>query len=170
MTNATVKAVNNQIKEELYSSYLYLAMSAYAQQLNLAGVANWFFVQAQEELDHAKGFYQHLVACGAKVTLQAIAQPPVEFTGVTKMFQESLKHEQFITSKIHQLCDLASKEKDRALENLLRWYVTEQVEEEANVTALIEKIKLTGDKGAALYWLDKDLAARVYTPAVITAK
>lgn len=170
MTEKTQNAINMQIKEELYSSYLYLAMSAYAQAKNLSGVANWFYVQAKEEIDHAMGFYNYLLERGGEVELQEIAKPPKKFESVTSLFEEGLKHEQHITGTINALYVLATEEKDYAFQSFLKWYIEEQVEEEANATEIIEKIKLVGDSGPVLYMLDKELSGRQYTPTSPTAK
>ena len=160
-------ALNDQIQEELYSGYLYWAMAAHCANQNLLGFENWFMVQAQEERDHALGFYNYLVARGAQVTLKALKQPPATFKGPLHLFEEALKHEQHITAKINALYELAGKEKDFATQSFLKWYLDEQVEEEANAQAMIDAITLVGNKGEALYLLDKELAARTYKQAAI---
>lgn len=154
-------AINDQIKEELFSAYIYLAMAAYCEHLNLRGMANWFDVQSQEEVDHARGFYNYLVEANGRVRLQAVPEPPTDFKGPLGMAEETLKHEQYITSKINELYELAQSEKDYAFQSFLKWYIDEQVEEEASATELIEKIKMVGKEPAALYILDKEMSARV---------
>jgi ferritin len=163
-----VEAINVQINKEMYSAYLYLSMSAHSEIIGLKGFANWFYVQYQEETVHAMKFYHYLLSQGEKVKLGAIEQPPSEFASPMAMFEATLKHELFITKSINDLVDLAVTEKDHATQILLQWYVTEQIEEEANDNEIIGKLKLIGD-GAGLFLLDKDLAARVFVPPPMTA-
>ena len=170
MDTKLVKAMNDQIKEELYSAYLYLSMSAYAEAKNLKGFANWFFVQYQEELDHMTGFFRFLNEKGVKIELQAIDQPPTTFKSPAALFSEALKHEQFITAKIHDLFEMARENKDYASETFLTWYVNEQVEEENNATDMVNKIAMIGENGTSIYLLDKELMGRAYKPASILGK
>ncbi|HOW98933.1 MAG TPA: ferritin [Kiritimatiellia bacterium] len=154
------KAINEQINKELYSSYLYLAMSAQAEALGLKGFANWFKVQAAEENEHAMKFFDYLGEQGARVKLAAIDQPPVEFKSPKAMFEETLKHEKTVTASINALADLALAEKDHATGSFLRWFVDEQVEEEANAQEIVDWLKLAGEAGNALLFLDSKLRAR----------
>lgn len=156
-------SLNGQINKELYSAYLYLSMSAYSDSIGLKGFANWFYVQYQEETEHAMRIYQYLQEQGESVKLQAIEQPPVEFETALQMFEATLEHEKFITKSINELVDLAIQEKDHATHIFLQWFVTEQVEEEANDNEIIDKLKLIGDQANALFMLDKDLASRAFT-------
>ncbi len=158
------EAINRQINEELYSSYLYLSMSAYFESLGLRGFANWMYVQYQEEKDHAMKLYRYLIERGGRVKLYAIKEPPHEWNSPLHAFEETLKHERHITKCINDLVDLAEKKKDRATFNLLQWYVDEQVEEEANDEEIIQKLKMIGDNPQGLLMLDRELAARTYTP------
>lgn len=157
-------ALNEQLNKELYSAYLYMSMSAYSTHIGLKGFANWFMVQYQEEMMHAMKFYNYINDQGGQVKLMAIDAPPTEFTSPLDMFDKTLKHEQFVTKRINNLVDLAIKEKDHATNIFLQWFITEQVEEEANGNDIITKLKLVGKKGDALLMLDKELAARVFTP------
>ena len=154
------KAINEQINKELYSAYLYLAMSAQAEAMGLKGFASWFKVQAGEEAGHAMKFSGYVAEQGARVKLAAIEQPPVEFKSVAAMFQETLKHEKTVTASIHALVDLAIAEKDHATNSFLKWFVDEQVEEEANAQEIVDLLKLAGDAGNALLFLDSKLGAR----------
>jgi len=167
MHNTLVSEFNKQIQEEMFSSYLYLSMSAYCESKNLKGFANWFTVQAKEEVDHMMGFYHHLINSGEQVELLAIDKPENTFGTPLAMVKKALAHEQHISGRIKKLLDLAKEEKEYAAELFLHWYITEQVEEERNTTELIEKLKMVGDSGASLYLLDKELASRVYVPANI---
>ncbi|HUU63401.1 MAG TPA: ferritin [Dehalococcoidia bacterium] len=157
-------ALNEQLNKEMYSAYLYMSMSAYRTHIGLKGFANWFMVQYQEEMLHAMKFYDYINDQGGQVMLMAIDAPPTEFESPLDMFEKTLKHEQFVTRRINDLVDLAIKEKDDATNIFLQWYVTEQIEEEANDNDIIAKLKLVGKKGDALLMLDKELAARVFTP------
>ena len=153
-------AFNKQINAELYSSYLYLAMSAYCESINLSGFAHWMRSQSQEELEHAMKFYGFVHDRGGRVVFQALAQPPADFGGPTSLFEQTLEHEQFITSKIHDLYSLATAEKDYASLGLLQWFVDEQVEEEKNAGDILAMLKMIGDKGQGLIMLDRQLAQR----------
>jgi len=170
MNENIIKAVNQQINEEFYSAYLYLAMSAVASENSLAGFAHWLMIQAQEERDHAMGLYNHMIDRGATVTLTAIAQPDYKYVGPMDLLNKSLAHEQHITKCIHNLYSLAEAEKDYALRSLLDWYVKEQIEEEGSLKLLIDQIKLTGEKSGSFYMFDKTLGKRVYTQASILVK
>lgn len=160
ISKKTAEAINGQINKEFYSAYLYLSMSAWSASKNLKGFANWFAVQAQEELGHAMKFIRYLEEQGATVRLQAIEAPTATFASPTAAFEATLKHEQFITQSIHKLMDQAIAEKDHATQILLQWFVTEQVEEEANVTEIVEKLRLVGEHPHGLFMVDRELAAR----------
>ena len=159
-----VKALNKQINNELYSAYLYLSMSAHSTFIGMKGFANWFMVQYQEEMTHAMKIYDYVNDQGGQVKLMAVAEPPAEFGSPLDMFEKTLKHERFITKCINDLVDLAVKEKDHATNIFLQWFVTEQIEEEANDNDIISKLKLVGKEGNGLFMIDKELAARVFTP------
>lgn len=158
------EALNEQLNKELYSAYLYLAMSAHSTHVGLPGFANWFMVQYHEEMDHAMRIYRYINDQGGKVKLAAIDEPPSEFEDAMDMFQKTLKHEQFITKSIHELMNLAIQERDHATQIFLQWFVTEQIEEEGNDNEIIAKLELAGKEGNGLFMIDKELAARVYTP------
>ena len=160
------EAINKQINEEMYSSYLYLSMSAYFENIGLRGFANWMYVQYQEEKDHAMKFYRYLIERGGRVKLYQIKEPPHEWNSPLHAFEETLKHEKHITECINELVDLAENKKDRATFNLLQWYVDEQVEEEANDEEIIQALKMIGDHGQGLLMLDRELASRTYVPLV----
>jgi len=157
------QTLNEQINREMYSAYLYLSMSAHAQDIGLPGFANWFMVQYKEETEHAMRIYNYIIEQGGKVELKAIDEPLSEFKDPMDMFKKTLKHEQFITKSINDLVDLAVKEKDHATQIFLQWFVTEQVEEEANDNDIIAKLELAGGKGNGLFMIDKELAQRTFT-------
>ncbi len=156
------KALNEQINKEMYSAYLYMAMSADTTYRGLDGFANWFMVQYHEEMEHATRIYNYINEQGGKVELQGIDQPPTKFKDPVDMFKKTLEHEQFITKSIHELVDLAKKENDYATEIFLQWFVTEQIEEEANDNEIIGKLEIVGNKGNGLYMIDRELAQRKF--------
>ncbi len=160
LKDSVLNAINEQINAEMYSSYLYLSMSAHFEAANLSGFAHWMRVQSREELDHAMKFFDYMQDQGCPVTLKAIAQPPTQFGSPLAVFQQVLEHEQKVTSLIHGLYDLAVKENDYATQGLLQWYVNEQVEEEKNATRILEELKMVGESGASLFLVDRQLAAR----------
>jgi ferritin len=153
-------ALNEQIKEELFSSYLYLSMAAYCESVNLPGFAHWMQTQSGEELEHAMKFFGYIHDRGGRVLLQALDQPAAEFGGPTDLFEKTLAHEQYITGRIHQLYALAVEENDYASLSMLQWFVDEQVEEEKNASEILEVLKMIGDKGQGLIMLDRQLASR----------
>ena len=158
------QALNDQIKWELYSGYLYLSMSAFFAAINLEGFANWMRVQAQEELSHAVRFYDFVIERHRKVILQAVEAPPSKWASPLAAFEKTLEHELVVTSRINELADLALKTKDHATHIFLQWFVTEQVEEEANADRIIQQLKLIGKESSGLFMLDRELGQRVYTP------
>jgi len=153
-------AMNDQIKNELYSAYLYLSMSAYFESLNLPGFAHWMRVQAQEEVEHAMKFFDFIHERGGTVTLQAIDQPPAKFKSPLDAFQAAYEHEQEVSKTINEIYALAAQEKDYASQAFLDWFVTEQVEEEKLTAQVVEMLKRAGTEGPALLMLDQQLAAR----------
>ena len=162
-----LKALNAHLNEEFYSSYLYLSMAAYFEAKNLKGFANWFRIQTQEEYMHGMKFFNFILQKGGKVSLSQINMPEIEWKDIPEIFSDTLKHEQKITGLINKLTELAMIEKDFATNNFLQWFVTEQVEEEANVEEIIQKIEMIGDNKSGLYMLDNELGARVLTPATV---
>ena len=163
-------AINKQINAELYSGYLYLSMSAYYQSKNLPGFANWLYVQMQEEQAHAQIMYNHVVARGGRVILQHIAGPPTEWPDIGKPFADAYEHEKKVTRMMDDLVDLAMAEKDHASNAMLQWFVSEQVEEENNTCAITQQFQLVGTVPAGILMLDRELAARIFTPpAILTA-
>jgi ferritin len=164
-------AINAQIAREYYSSYLYLSMAAYFEEQELPGFAKWMRVQVQEEEAHAMIFFNYLCERGGKVILEALPQPPADYDSTLDVFEKTYVHEQMITASINDLADLAVKERDHASRNLLNWFVDEQVEEEANDTAIIAQLKRIGHDGNALVMMDRELGTRVFNvPAPLAAK
>ena len=160
-------AFNDQINKELYSAYLYLAMKTKFEEMNLQGFVNWFDIQVQEERAHGMGMYDYLNERGGSVILEAIDKPIVNGSTPLEIFEQVLEHEQYVTSRINALMDVADEVKDRAALSFLNWYIKEQVEEEASVGGVLDTLKLIGDDKKALLILDKDLATRVFNPPTI---
>jgi ferritin len=152
--------INEQIKNELYSAYLYLSMSAYCEAANLPGCAHWMRVQSQEEVSHAMKFFEFVFDRGGRVVLQAIDQPPVDFKSPLDIFQQTLQHEQKVTAMINHIYELAVKENDYATQTFVQWFITEQVEEEKNASQILDQLKAIGDQPAALFMLDGYLGKR----------
>jgi ferritin len=160
LSKALQDAINEQIKNELYSAYLYLAMAAYSEANSLPGFAHWLRVQSDEEVEHAMKFFDFVNERGGRVVLHAIDQPPVEFESPVKIFEETLNHERKVTGMIHHLYELALEEKDYPTQVLLHWFIDEQVEEESNATQIVDTLEMIGDKGQALVMFDRELGKR----------
>ena len=154
------KAINEQINKEIYSAYLYLAMAAQCENMGFKGFGNWFKVQYQEELSHAMKFFDYINDQGGRVELAAIKQPPMTFKSPLAMFEQAYKHEQYVTQSIHGLVDLAVKEGDHATNSMLKWFVDEQVEEEAHASEIVTQMSMIGPSGAGLLYLDGKLGKR----------
>ncbi len=154
------QAINEQIKNELYSGYLYLAMAAQCESMNLKGFAHWLKVQAKEELGHAMRLYDFVNDRGGRVVLEAIEKPPVEYPSLQAMFTTVLEHEQKVTVLINKLYEMAKEENDYPLQVHLQWFIEEQVEEEKNPTEILAMLKLTGEGGNGLLMLDSKLRER----------
>ncbi len=155
-------AINDQINEELYSSYLYLSMSAYAYSINLSGFGNWFHIQAQEELAHTMRLFDYLVERGGRPTMSPVAGPPTEWESPVHVFEETLKHEESVTHRINVLMDVAIDEHDHAARSFLQWFVDEQVEEESSVGDVLAQLKMVNGEGHGLLLLDREFAARTF--------
>lgn len=158
-------AINAQINAELWSAYLYLSMSMDAEDKGFKGIANWFFVQFQEEQDHARILMNYLNSREAKVELKPIEAVQTQWDSVLAMFQNTLEHEKVVTSLINNLFSIATDDKDYASVNSLRWFVDEQVEEEESAREMIAAVEAVEGNKYGMYMLDKELAARTYTQA-----
>ena len=154
------KALNEQFNREYYSSYLYLAMSAYCVSTNYDGAASWMRLQAQEEMTHAMKFYDYIHHQQAGVVLEAIDQPSAKFKSVLDAFEKTLAHEKYITKSINDLYALAVQEKDFATQAFLQWFVSEQIEEESEAQRVVDRIRMIGGSVSGLLYLDKELGKR----------
>ncbi len=164
MNKKLVDAINTQINYEILSAHVYLAMQSYISTLGLDGFENWFGIQFEEELAHARKFIKYLNDRGARVEIRGFEDTRNEFSSILEVLEVSLAHEKGVTSRINDIMSLAHEVKDYATVSFLQWYVDEQVEEEDNFTKLIEKVKLVKDAG--LYILDQELLTRVFVPIV----
>lgn len=157
-------ALNEQINAELWSAYLYLSMSAYFAADGKPGFANWMNIQFKEEQDHALKIFNFIISRGGKVTLKPVAEVKTDWKSPLDAFEDTLRHEQVVTGLINELYALAVAEKDYATQTMLSWFINEQVEEEETAQGIIDALKMIKDNGFGIYTLDKELAARVYTP------
>lgn len=151
------KAINEQIKKEEYSSRLYLAMASWCQKNGYPGAAAFLYVHSDEERMHQLKFVHFLNDRNGYAVLQDIEQPPFQFETVHKMFQEVLKHEQYITASINEIYHLCMTEKDYTTANFLQWFITEQVEEENLVNGILDQMALAGNEKSGLFHIDKEL-------------
>lgn len=163
MDKKVTELLNDQINKEFYSAYLYLEMSNFFNDIDLDGFANWYYIQAQEERDHAMLFLKYMQQNSLPVTLKAIDKPDVSFENAIEPLLKGAEHERYVTSLIHDIYDAAYSVKDFRTMQFLDWFVKEQAEEEENADKLVNKYKLFGDDPKSLYLLDQELAARVYS-------
>ena len=157
---AVEDAMNEQIKNELFSAYQYLSMAAYCESENLPGFAQWMRAQSQEETEHAMKFYDFILDRSGRVALQGIEAPVVAFGSPLEVFEQALEHERKVTAMINDLYGLAGRENDYASQTFLQWFVTEQVEEEKNAGDVVDTLKMIGGKSEALFLLDRELGQR----------
>ncbi|MBQ7562058.1 MAG: ferritin [Synergistaceae bacterium] len=153
-------AINEQIKAEFDSAYIYLAMSAYFEDCGLSGMAHWMRKQYKEEIEHAEKFMNYLYERGERVIIPEIAKPKESYTDALEAFKTSYNHEQYVTSRIYKLVDLAVSEKDYATQSMLKWFVDEQMEEEDNTSSIVNKIEFLGGDKHSIYLVDRELSAR----------
>jgi ferritin len=160
MDKRLVDSLNEQLREELASGYVYLGIAADMEAKNWIGTATWFKKQAHEEAIHAMKIYGYLFSRGERAVLQTIEAPKQDYNSILEAFEAALKHEKYITKRIHNLVKLAREVDDIPTESFLQWFVTEQVEEEAAPAAVVDRLKMVGDSPQILFMLDRELAAR----------
>lgn len=164
-------AINAQVNAELWSAYLYLAMSLDAENKGYKGVANWFYVQFQEEQAHARIFMNYLNSRGEKVVLLPIAEVKTEWDAVLDMFKDTFNHEQKVTSMINNIAAIAEQDRDYATVNRIAWFIDEQVEEEESAREMISTFEAVEGNKYGMYMLDKELATRAYVaPSPLAAE
>ncbi len=164
MSQKMQDALNEQIKHELESAYLYYAMVAYLANEGLDGMAQWMKVQTQEEMLHASKLFDFIVERNGRVELAALAKPKGEWESPLAAFKDAYEHEKFITGKINALYKLAQEENDYPAAVLLQWFINEQVEEEAAALKIVEDLERVGGTGHGLFMLDRELGSRTFTP------
>ncbi len=160
LSKAMQDAMNEQIKDELYSAYLYLSMAAYFEASSLPGFAAWMRAQSGEEVAHAMKFFDFINERGGRVELRAIQQPPLEFESPRAAFETTYEHEQKVTALIHDLYELALEQKDYPAQVMLHWFIEEQVEEEDSASQILDTLKRIGDVDQGLMMLDRELGQR----------
>jgi len=169
ISDAMAASLNEQIKHEHYSSYLYLSMSYALEQMNYRVFAQWFTLQAEEEDAHALKMARYLIEQGAPVRLEAIDQPPAEFCSVLEIVQAALDHEKLITRRIHDISKQAREGNDPATESFLQWFVTEQVEEVDSVNELLEVVRMA-ENPAQLLLLEDSRVSRMVSERQTTSQ
>lgn len=155
-------ALNTQINHELASAQIYLSMSAYFESENLPGFAKWMYAQYQEETAHAMKFFGYINDRGGRVLLKTIEGPRTEWSSPIDAFTNTLEHERMISSRIHNLADLAISKRDHATNNFLQWFISEQVEEEATASSILDQLKMIEGSKSSLFLLDKEYGSRVF--------
>ena len=160
ISDSMVSAINDQIKAEYDSAYIYLAMSAYFKSAGLDGMAHWMQKQYREEVEHAEKFIDYLYERGARVIIPDVAKPKDNYADALEAFRTAYAHEQYVTSRIYKLVDLAVSEKDYATQSMLQWYVDEQMEEEDNTSSIVSKLEFLGTDKHGIYTVDRELSAR----------
>ena len=162
MSQNLTKALSEQVTAEYYSAYLYLSMSACADQMGLKGAAHWLYLQAKEEMAHGTNMYQYILERGEKPTFGEIEAPPADFSGLKEIFEKTLEHEQLVTQRINAIATMAMQANDHACYQFIMWYVSEQVEEEASAADILSKSQMIGDNKGLLLTLDAELATRTF--------
>ncbi|BCR03727.1 ferritin [Desulfuromonas versatilis] len=157
-------ALNEQMKNEFFSAYLYMAIAGYFESEDLPGIASWMRVQALEEMTHGEKFFNFITDAAGRTDFRGFEAPRNEFASPVEAFKYSLKHENFVTDSINKLMDLAKAESNHAAQIFLQWFVTEQVEEEASFGLILRKLERIGNDGNGLLRLDEELGARVFVP------
>ena len=160
MNKKVYKVFNEQVQAELYSAYMYLAMSLYLEDKNFKGMASWLKVQYEEERTHAFRLTKFMQERGVKPELLQIDAPPAEYGTPLEVFTKALEHEQYVTSRIHSMYEVAVKEKDYAAMTHLHWFIDEQVEEEDQTREIVDKLTMVGDNMNGLFVIDSQLGAR----------
>ncbi|NLI10311.1 MAG: ferritin [Elusimicrobia bacterium] len=152
--------LNKQMNAEFYNSHLYMAMAAWFENQNLPGFASWMEVQAEEERKHALKFYNHLKERRGNIKVSQVPQPPANYKNALDVFQSALDHEIAVSKEINKMMEAALAEKDYAAVQLLNWFVSEQVEEEAQTDAVVQQLKMIGESRGSLMYIDRHLAKR----------
>lgn len=167
LSKRLLDALNEQIKFEMYSSNLYLAMAAYCYSNDLDGFGNFFFVQAKEETFHAERFFTFINDMDGDISISGLDQPPHEYESIVEVLESSLQHEKGVTKRIYDLMDIAMEEREHATMSFLKWFIDEQVEEESTFKNLTTKVKRAASDMNMLYTVDSEVAKRTFVPPTI---
>lgn len=159
--------LNSQINFEYHSANVYIAMAAFCESQDLKGFANFFKVQVQEETFHSSRFFTYINEMQGRVIIKGMPDPKNEFESMLDVFKSALAHEKIVTSRIYDLMDVATTEREHATISFLKWFIDEQVEEENTLNGIIKKLERIKDDANGLYMLDVELSTRVFTPPVI---
>ncbi|MBI5648321.1 MAG: non-heme ferritin [Ignavibacteriae bacterium] len=169
LSQKMIDTLNDQIRVEFESSNLYLQMAAWCAVKGLEGGTAFLSIHAEEERMHGMKLFTYLSEIGALALVPAQEKPQHEYTSLEAMFTQILEHEKFVTGRINTLVALAYEEKDYSTLNFLQWYVSEQHEEEALFSALLDKIRMIGHEGRGLYFIDKELGKKAMASAAASA-
>ena len=161
------RSISEQVNKEIFSAFLYLAMSDWCEQKGLKGSATWLYVQYQEEMTHGQNLYHYLHYRGESAKLFPVEKPESEFKNLLDIFEKVLAHEKTVTASIDNLATISMETRDHAAYNFLQWYVSEQVEEESNANDIIAKLKLAGNDLSGLLMIDTELGARTFAAPVV---
>ena len=156
--------MNEQIRHELESYYIYLSMVAWFHAHNLDGMAHWMRVQAHEEMIHAMKFFDHIVERGGTVELLALKQLKTEWSSPLEAWKDAYAHEQFVSDRIRTITKVVREEMDYTAEPLCAWFNNEQIEEESNASKAVANLEMVGDDRQGLLMLDREMGARVFPP------
>lgn len=162
------KLINEQINKEFYSAFLYLGMASYFERAGLKGFANKLYVQYQEEKTHAQKFYRYMNEKGGTVVLSQIDTPNQNWKNAVEVFEEVIAHEELVTASINNIADVAMREKDHATLNMLQWFISEQVEEEAIASEILSRLKMINGEGSGMFHLDKELSTVVFVDSTLS--
>ncbi len=167
MNESLLKAIQNQINKELFSSYLYLSMSSWASAEGWSGISHWLHMQAKEELEHAMILHNNLLERGERSVFKAVQQPKNDWISPVEVFEEVYEHEKEVTKSINELATIAMECADHAFYQFIQWFVKEQVEEEASASDLLTRAKRLQDNPAMMDALDIELGKRVYNAPTV---
>lgn len=160
--------LNRQVEREAYSANLYLAMAIWAETNGFEGISKWLYAQAEEEKLHMLKFIGYINERGGRAVMPEVKKPPFEFESVRNLFKEVLKHEEFVSESINEIAGVCMEQRDFSTQNWVQWFITEQIEEEASVRLIIDKLSLMGESKEHLYQFDKDIMS-LRTPPTATA-
>ncbi|PLY02020.1 MAG: ferritin [Desulfuromonas sp.] len=169
ISDKLLDALNEQMKNEFFSAYLYMAMAGYFEDEDLPGIASWMRVQALEEMTHGEKFFNFICEAGVRIDLRGFDKPQNEYDSPLAAFEYGLEHEKFVTASIHNLVKIAREENCYPADTMLQWFVSEQVEEESTFSLILRKLQRIGDDGNGLLRLDEELAARTFVPPAAEA-